>query len=66
MTDPVVIEDRVRSGMVIGGGDAESISALAQRAEKAGLDSIWVGDHISFYIPILESLTLLSYMAGAT
>ena len=66
MTDPFVIEDRIRSGLVIGGGDAESISALAQRAENSGLDSIWVGDHIAFYIPILESLTLLSYMAGAT
>lgn len=66
MNDPFVIEDQIRCGLVIGGGDGESISALAQRAENAGLDSIWVGDHISFYIPILESLTLLSYMAGAT
>ena len=66
MVDPFEIEDRFRCGMVIGRGDSESIAALAQRAENAALDSIWVGDHISFYIPILESLTLLSYMAGAT
>jgi len=34
--------------------------------EAAHFDSIWVGDHVSFYIPILESLTLLSFLAAAT
>ena len=31
-----------------------------------GFDSVWAGDHISFYIPILESLTLLSFLASCT
>jgi probable F420-dependent oxidoreductase len=39
---------------------------MAHRIEGAGFDSIWAGDHISFYIPILESLTLLSFVAAAT
>lgn len=39
---------------------------LARRIEAAGFDSIWVGDHISFYVPILESLTLLAFLAGVT
>jgi probable F420-dependent oxidoreductase len=38
----------------------------ARRAEAAGFDSIWVGDHVSFHIPILESLTLLSFIAAVT
>ena len=60
MTDPFVIEDRIRSGLVIGGGDAESISALAQRAENSGLDSIWVGDHIAVSYTHLTLPTIYS------
>lgn len=66
VADPLLIEDRLRCGMVIGSGDREQILTRAERMESAGLDSAWVGDHISFYIPILESLTLLSFLAGVT
>jgi alkanesulfonate monooxygenase SsuD/methylene tetrahydromethanopterin reductase-like flavin-dependent oxidoreductase (luciferase family) len=34
--------------------------------EAAHFDSIWVGDHVSFHVPILESLTLLSFAAALT
>ena len=39
---------------------------MARRIEDVGFDSIWVGDHVSFYIPILESLTTLAFVAGVT
>ena len=44
----------------------DGVLRLARAAEAGGFDSLWAGDHISFYVPILESLTLLSFVAGAT
>jgi probable F420-dependent oxidoreductase len=66
MSDPLVLPDEIRCGMVMGGQDPDSIKTLAQKIEGAGLDSIWAGDHVSFYIPIMESLTLLTYVAAVT
>ena len=65
-TDPLILSDHLECGTVISGQDRASVLALARRIENSGLDSAWVGDHISFYIPILESLTLLSFVAAAT
>ena len=66
MTESLVTPNSLSAGMVIPGSDREGILDSARRIEAAGLDSIWVGDHISFYIPIMESLTLLSFVAGVT
>jgi alkanesulfonate monooxygenase SsuD/methylene tetrahydromethanopterin reductase-like flavin-dependent oxidoreductase (luciferase family) len=40
--------------------------ALARAAEDAGLDHVWAPDHLIFHRPILESLTTLACVAGAT
>lgn len=56
----------IRCGMVIPSQARSDTLEAARRMERAGFDSIWVGDHISFYIPLLESLTLLSFVAAAT
>lgn len=56
----------IRCGMVIPAQGRTDTLEAARRMERAGFDSIWVGDHISFYIPLLESLTLLSFVAAAT
>ena len=61
MTDALIVDEKISCGMVLGGEDRQQVIDLARRAEAAGLDSIWVGDHISFYIPILESLTALAF-----
>ncbi|MBW2272754.1 MAG: LLM class flavin-dependent oxidoreductase [Deltaproteobacteria bacterium] len=66
MSEPLVLGDSIRCGMVMAGQQRESVLDMARRIEATGFDSIWVGDHISFYIPILESLTLLSFVAAAT
>ncbi len=66
MPDTLILPDRISCGTVIGGGAREDVLALARRIEDSGLDSAWVGDHVSFYVPILESLTLLSFVAGVT
>jgi len=60
------LSDTARAGAVLSGTDRASVLSLARRIEEIGFDSIWVGDHISFHIPILESLTLLSFVAGVT
>jgi len=66
MYDPLLLQDELRCGMVMAAQDRDGVLELATRIEGAGFDSIWVGDHISFHIPILESLTLLSFLAAAT
>lgn len=66
MSDPLIVPDEIRCGMVMAGQDPDSVRDLAQMIEAASFDSIWAGDHISFHIPIMESLTLLSYVAAVT
>jgi probable F420-dependent oxidoreductase len=64
--EPLILQDRLRCGMVMAAQDPAGVADLARRIEAAGFDSIWAGDHISFHIPIMESLTLLSYVAAVT
>ncbi len=66
MTDRLRLKDRLQAGLVMTAQDRDGVLSLAPRIEAAGFDSIWVGDHVSFYIPIIESLTLLSFVAGVT
>ncbi|MBW2391176.1 MAG: LLM class flavin-dependent oxidoreductase [Deltaproteobacteria bacterium] len=66
MSDPLVLPDKLSCGMVMGGQTPDAIERLASSIEAAGFDSIWAGDHISFSIPIMESLTLLTYLAAIT
>ncbi|PYM07194.1 MAG: hypothetical protein DMD82_06310, partial [Candidatus Rokuibacteriota bacterium] len=40
--------------------------ALVRRIEELGFESIWTGDHVSFYLPLYESLTLLASYASIT
>jgi alkanesulfonate monooxygenase SsuD/methylene tetrahydromethanopterin reductase-like flavin-dependent oxidoreductase (luciferase family) len=49
------------------------VSAIAERAEQLGYQSLWTSDHILLptslldpYGNLLESLTTLSYLAGST
>ncbi len=66
MAGELVLDARIQCGAVLGAQDREGVLALARRYEAVGFDSLWVGDHVSFYIPILESLTLLSFAAAVT
>ncbi|CAM9830851.1 unnamed protein product [Discosporangium mesarthrocarpum] len=60
------VVDEVKMGMMLAANDRESVLARARKMEESGLDSIWVGDHIAFHIPVIESLSLLSFCAAAT
>jgi len=66
MHDELILDSAVRAGIVMTAQERDAVLALARRVENAGFDSIWVGDHVSFYVPLLESLTLLSFCAAAT
>ena len=39
---------------------------LVRRVEALGFDSVWCGDHVSFNLPIYESLTLLASYSAIT
>lgn len=65
-TDPLVLRDEIECGVVMTGQGRADVLETAKRVEALGFDSIWVGDHVSFHVPILESLTLLSFVAAAT
>lgn len=64
--DGLDVADEIKLGMVMPGRDRETILATARRLEASGLDSIWVGDHLAFHIPVVESLSLLCFVAAAT
>jgi len=66
MDDVLAFPDRVACGMVLAAGDRDTTLSRARRIEQAGFDSLWVGDHIAFYIPVPESLTTLAFAAGVT
>jgi len=66
MPAPLPVAGAVRCGMVVAEAAREPARTLARRCEELGFDSLWAGDHIAFRVPILESLSLLSFLAGAT
>jgi alkanesulfonate monooxygenase SsuD/methylene tetrahydromethanopterin reductase-like flavin-dependent oxidoreductase (luciferase family) len=52
-------------GVITGATTVEELLALAQKADEAGWDSVWVGDSI-FAKPRLDSLVLLGAVAART
>jgi alkanesulfonate monooxygenase SsuD/methylene tetrahydromethanopterin reductase-like flavin-dependent oxidoreductase (luciferase family) len=52
-------------GVIIGATTVEEMYTLAQRADDAGWDSVWVGDSI-FAKPRLDALVLLGALAART
>jgi len=66
MPDPLRLNDSISAGMVMTAQERVAVLNTARSIEAAGFDSIWVGDHVSFYVPILEPMTLLSFVAAAT
>jgi probable F420-dependent oxidoreductase len=55
---------RVEVGVSLSMHPPEVQWALVRRVEELGFDSIWTGDHVSFYLPMYESLTLLASYAS--
>ena len=51
-------------GVITTASSADDARATAERAEAEGWDSLWVGDHVAFTIPIYDPLIQLA-MLGA-
>lgn len=66
MNDVLRIDDAIRCGVVLTGADRHATRRNAQRIEALGFDSLWVGDHVAFHVPIPDSLTMLAFAAGVT
>lgn len=66
MPEPLQLPSALRCGLVLAATERDPARQLARRAEALGFDSLWVGDHVSFHVPIADSLTLLAFAAGAT
>jgi alkanesulfonate monooxygenase SsuD/methylene tetrahydromethanopterin reductase-like flavin-dependent oxidoreductase (luciferase family) len=47
-------------------GHGSPVVEVARAAERAGLDHVWVPDHLVFHRPILEATVALAVVAGAT
>jgi len=60
------LEEETRLGLMFPGGDGRSALALARRCEALGFDSLFVGDHLAFHVPVPDSLSLLAFLAAAT
>jgi probable F420-dependent oxidoreductase len=66
MDDVLRIDPTLRCGLVLAAQEGDAARRQARRIEALGFDSLWVGDHVAFHVPIAESLTTLSFAAGAT
>jgi probable F420-dependent oxidoreductase len=64
--DSLHLDERVRLGLMVPGGEPAPLLRFARRADEAGLDSLWVGDHVAFHVPIPDSLSVLAFLAAAT
>lgn len=66
MDDVLRIDPTFRCGLVLAAQEGDAAKRQARRIEALGFDSLWVGDHVAFHVPIAESLTTLAFAAGAT
>ncbi len=66
MDEILRLNDSLECGLVLAGYNREQVLHDSRKIEEAGFDSLWVGDHISFSVPLMESLTLLSFAAAVT
>ena len=56
----------VRFGFSAGFASAPAARATVELAERLGFDSLWVGDHVAFPMPILDPLLQLALAAAHT
>ena len=58
------LESELRFGFISSFGSVAGARATAEMAEANGFDSLWVGDHIAFPVPIFDPFMLLSTAAA--
>jgi alkanesulfonate monooxygenase SsuD/methylene tetrahydromethanopterin reductase-like flavin-dependent oxidoreductase (luciferase family) len=65
-TTVVALKPEIGVSLPIAGDNIPDVAAAARHAETAGLDSVWVGDHLADGRPILDSTIALAAAAAAT
>ena len=58
------LETDLRVGFITGMPSPEAAQKTARLAEGLGYDSVWVGDHVAFAVPILDPLLQLAQLAA--
>ena len=61
---PLPIQRRLEFGLITSMGGRADTRATVEGAERLGFDSLWVGDHIAFPVPILDPLLQLAQAAA--
>lgn len=59
-----ILTKKVQFGMMTGFGTAAAARRIVDFAHQNDFDSLWVGDHVAFPVPIMDSLTQLSFAAA--
>jgi probable F420-dependent oxidoreductase len=57
------VDPKLSIGFITGAASPAAARATAELADRLGYDSLWVGDHIAFAIPILDPLLQLAQLA---
>jgi len=61
---PLPLDDSLRVGFISSAGSVDAARATAGLADRLGYDSLWVGDHVAFAIPILDPFLQLAQLAA--
>jgi probable F420-dependent oxidoreductase len=61
---PLPVDDALRFGLIGSASGPDAAREVVALAERLDLDSLWVGDHVAFAIPILDPLLQLAQMAA--
>jgi probable F420-dependent oxidoreductase len=56
----------LRVGFITSMGSPDAVRTTVRAAEQLGYDSLWVGDHVAFPLPILDPLLQLAQAAGCS
>lgn len=64
MTPALPLDERARVGAFTGLASPAATRATVELLERLGFDSLWVGDHVAFPMPILDPLLQLAQAAA--
>lgn len=66
MTMQDMLTKDLKFGFMTGFADWETAKKTVDFAHKMDFDSLWVGDHVAFPVPIMDSLMQLAFAAAMT
>jgi probable F420-dependent oxidoreductase len=61
---PLPLDERFRTGFITSVSTSAAARETAELAGRLGYDSLWVGDHVAFPVPILDPLVQLAQLAA--